>query len=62
MVLAILDGDHALYKVDKRLAERGIVSLLQPGLSRASLHDCPLGHIDEQQGHHLVDRGTSWSA
>jgi hypothetical protein len=28
LVLAILDGDHALYKVGKRLEERGIVSLL----------------------------------
>ena len=39
LVLAILDGDHALYKVGRRLEERGMVSLLQPGLTRASLHD-----------------------
>ena len=39
LVLAILDGDHALYKVGQRLEERGTVSLLQPGLTRASLHD-----------------------
>ena len=45
LVLAILDGDHALYKVGKRLEERGIVSLLQPGLTRASLNDYRLGHI-----------------
>jgi len=45
LVLAILDGDHALYKVGKRLEERGMVSLLQPGLTRASLHDYRLGHI-----------------
>src|SRR5918995_2663189 len=45
LVLAILDGDHALYKVGRRLEERGIVSLLQPGLTRASLHDYRLGHI-----------------
>jgi transposase len=45
LVLAILDGDHALYKVGKRLEERGIVSLLQPGLTRASLHDYRLGHV-----------------
>jgi hypothetical protein len=44
-VLAILDGDHALYKVGKRLDERGMVALLQPGLTRASLHDYRLGHI-----------------
>ena len=39
LVLAILDGDHALYKVGKRLEERGMISLLQPDLTRASLHD-----------------------
>jgi Domain of unknown function (DUF4277) len=39
LVLAILDGDHALYTVGKRLEERGRVELLQPGLTRASLHD-----------------------
>jgi hypothetical protein len=31
LVLAMLEGDHALYKVGRRLEERGIVSLLQPG-------------------------------
>jgi hypothetical protein len=31
LVLAILDGDHALYQGGKRLAERGMVALLQPG-------------------------------
>src|ERR671934_790270 len=45
LVLAILDGDHALYKVGKRLEERGMVALLQPGLTRASLNDYRLGHI-----------------
>jgi transposase len=45
LVLAILDGDHALYKVGKRLEERGRVALLQEGLTRASLHDYRLGHI-----------------
>jgi transposase len=45
LVLAILDGDHALYKVGKRLEERGMIPLLQPGLTRASLHDYRLGHI-----------------
>ena len=44
-VLAILDGDHALYKVGKRLAERGMVALLQPGFTRASLNDDRLGRI-----------------
>ena len=45
VVLAILDGDHALYKVGQRLEERGVLALLQPGLTRASLHDYRLGHI-----------------
>jgi transposase len=45
LVLAILDGDHALYKVGKRLEERGMIALLQPGLTRASLNDYRLGHI-----------------
>src|ERR1044072_6415330 len=44
LVLAILDGHHALYKVGKRLEERGMVTLLQPGLTRAALHDDRLGH------------------
>src|SRR5262245_46863590 len=45
LVLAILDGDHALYKVGRRLEEPGMVELLQPGLARASLNDDRLGHI-----------------
>src|SRR5919202_1763639 len=45
LLLAILDGHHALYKVGARLEERGMVSLLQPGLTPASLHDYRLGHI-----------------
>jgi transposase len=45
MVLAILDGHHALYKVGKRLEERGMLGLLQPGLTRAALNDYRLGHI-----------------
>ena len=45
LVLAILDGDHALYKVGQRLEERGMISLLQAGLTRASLHDDRFGHI-----------------
>src|SRR5882672_5570376 len=36
MVLAILDGHHALYKVGKRLEERGMEALLRPGLTHAS--------------------------
>lgn len=45
LVLAILDGPHALYKVGKRLEERGMVPLLQPGLTRIALNDYRLGHI-----------------
>src|SRR6516164_714923 len=47
LVLAILDGHHALYQVGQRLEERGMVALLQPGLTRAALHDDRLGHILE---------------
>src|SRR5262252_3767255 len=47
LVLAILDGPHALYKVGQRLEERGMLALLQPGLTRAALHDYRLGHILE---------------
>src|SRR5919108_5852305 len=47
LVLAILDGHHALYKVGQRLEERGMLDLLQPDLPRASLHDYRLGHILE---------------
>ena len=39
LLLAILDGHHALYKVGARLEERGLLPLLQPGLSRTSRHD-----------------------
>jgi transposase len=45
LVLAILDGHHALYKVGRRLEERGMLTLLEPGLTLASLHDYRLGHI-----------------
>jgi transposase len=45
LVLAILDGHHALYKVGTRLEERGMLSLLQGGLARESLNDYRLGQI-----------------
>ena len=45
LVLAILDGPHALYKVGGRLDERGMLPLLQPGLTRASVHDTRLGQM-----------------
>jgi transposase len=45
LLLAILDGHHALYKVGTRLEERGMLPLLQPGLTHISLHDYRLGQI-----------------
>src|SRR5215510_11021237 len=45
LVLAILDGHHALYKVGRRLEERGMLTLLQPGLTRIALNDYRLGQI-----------------
>lgn len=45
LILAILDGHHALYKVGARLEERGLVPLLQSGLDRTALHDYRLGQI-----------------
>src|SRR6266566_4242432 len=45
LLLAILDGHHSLYKVGRRLEERGMLPLLQPGLNRTSLHDYRLGQI-----------------
>jgi transposase len=45
LLLAILDGHHALYKVGTRLEERGLLPLLQPGLTRTRLNDYRLGQI-----------------
>jgi len=45
LVLALLDGHHALYKVGRRLEERGMIALLHPGLTRAARNDYRLGHI-----------------
>src|SRR5215475_2678357 len=47
LLLAILDGHHALSKVGARLEERGMVPRLQPGFTRASLHEYRLGQILE---------------
>jgi transposase len=47
LLLAILDGHHALYKVGARLEERGMLPLLQDGLRRVSLNDYRLGQILE---------------
>src|SRR5262249_13638232 len=45
LLLAILDGHHALYKGGARLEERGMLPLLQPGLERIALNDYRLGQI-----------------
>jgi transposase len=45
LILAILDGHHALYKVGTRLDERGILPLVQDGVGRAALNDYRLGQI-----------------
>jgi hypothetical protein len=45
LLLAILDGHHVLYKVGPRLEERGLLPLLQPGLSSTALNDYRLGQI-----------------
>jgi transposase len=45
LVLAILDGHHALYQVGRRLDERGMLPLLQPNLDVTSVHDTRLGQI-----------------
>jgi transposase len=45
LLLAILDGHHALYKVGTRLEERGMLPLLQPGLPATALNDYRLGQI-----------------
>jgi transposase len=45
LLLAILDGHHALHKVGARLEERGMLPVLQPGLTRTYLHDYRLGQI-----------------
>ena len=47
LLLAMLDGHHALSKVGTRLEARGMLPLLQPGLQRTSLHDYRLGQILE---------------
>jgi hypothetical protein len=45
LVLAILDGHHALEKGGAHREERGMLPLLQAGLQRVSLHDDRLGQI-----------------
>src|SRR3989442_373852 len=45
LVRAMLDGHHALYQGGRRLEERGMVALLQPGFTRAARNDDRLGPI-----------------
>jgi len=45
LLLAMLDGHHALDKVGARLEARGMLPWLQEGLGRASLHDDRLGQL-----------------
>jgi transposase len=45
LLLAILDGHHALSKVGIRLEERGMLPLLQLGLERTAVNDYRLGQI-----------------
>jgi hypothetical protein len=45
VVLAMLDGPQALSKVGRRLEERGMVALLQPGRTRAARPDDRWGHL-----------------
>jgi hypothetical protein len=45
LVLALREGPQALYKVGRRLAARGRVALLQPGRTRAALHEDRVGPI-----------------
>jgi Domain of unknown function (DUF4277) len=54
LLLAMLDGHHALYQVGARLEERGMLPLLQDGLGRVSLNDYRLGQmLDALFGAHL---------
>ena len=45
LILAILDGHHALSKVGSRLEERGMFPRLQSGLERTTLNDYRLGQL-----------------
>lgn len=47
LLLAILDGPHALYKVGARLEERGMLPLLPPRLPYTALNDYRLGQLLE---------------
>jgi Domain of unknown function (DUF4277) len=45
LLLAMLDGHHALYTVGTRLEARGMLPLLPPGLSSTALNDYRWGPI-----------------
>src|SRR5882724_9916841 len=58
LLLAILDGHHALYKIGARLEGRGMLPLLQPSLQRESLHDNRPHSIEAGDVAVLVLRGV----
>jgi len=47
LLLAMLDGHHALSKVGARVEERGMLPLLQDGRKRASRNEDRLGQMRE---------------
>jgi hypothetical protein len=47
LLLAILDGHHALDKVGRRVEEGGMFPLRQPRLARTAVHDYRLGQRRE---------------
>ena len=59
-VLAMLDGPQALSQGGQRVAERAMRARLQPGLTRAALHDARLGHRRDALG--AANRKKVWSA
>jgi hypothetical protein len=56
LILASLDGHHALDKVGSRLEERGMFPLLQTGLERTALDDYRLGQALDA----LVATNLNW--
>ena len=60
LLLAMLDGHHALYQVGARLEERGMLPLLQDGLGRVSLNDYRLGQMLDAHVQGGVVRGSEF--
>src|SRR5262249_38375105 len=59
LVRAMLDEPHARSKVGKRLAARGRVTRLQPGLTRAARHEDRVGHLRAALGAAHRPQGVS---